>query len=87
MQDKAKEEPTSPALRLCSEIQLFDLCDLESCRFKSDRYCTNCELLVKFDSIKEDDDSNTLIYEEDGECADSEDDFDESDESYEEHDE
>lgn len=87
MQDKAKEEPASPALRLCSEIQLFDLCDLDSCRYKSDRYCTNDELLVKFESIKEEDDTSTLVYEDDEECADAEDDFDESDESYDEDDE
>ena len=87
MQDKAKEEPAPPAQRLCSEIQLFDLCDLDSCSFKSDRYCTNDDLLVKFESIKEEDDTRTLVYVDEEESADPEADYDESDESYEADDE
>jgi hypothetical protein len=42
--------------RLCSEIQLFDLCDLEVCRFKSGRFCANADLVGRFDTISEDDD-------------------------------
>jgi len=71
----------SPAVqRLCSEIQLFDLCDLDSCRFKSSRFCTNEQLLAKFEAIKEEDDRNTLLYEDDEseEDIDSESDFDET---------
>lgn len=41
--------------RLCSEIQLFDLCDLETCRHKNGRYCTNPEALAKFEAIAEED--------------------------------
>lgn len=37
--------------RLCSEIQLFDLCDLLSCRFKVGRFCSNHEFLEKFERI------------------------------------
>lgn len=37
--------------RLCSEIQLFDLCDLASCRFKEGRFCSNPELLARFEKI------------------------------------
>lgn len=37
--------------RLCSEIQLFDLCDLTSCGFKSGRFCNNSELLRRFERI------------------------------------
>jgi hypothetical protein len=51
--------------RLCSEIQLFDLCDRESCSFRKDRFCTDRELLAKFESIKEEDDRPPLVYEED----------------------
>jgi hypothetical protein len=41
--------------RLCSEIQLFDLCDLETCCQKDGRYCTNPEVLERFEAIKEED--------------------------------
>lgn len=37
--------------RLCSEIQLFDLCSLTSCGFKSGSFCKNSELLCKFERI------------------------------------
>lgn len=39
--------------RLCSEVQLFDLCDLESCRYKSGRFCTEPDLLRRFEKISE----------------------------------
>ena len=65
MADETAAVLSPAAQRLCSEIQLFDLCDLDSCRFKSSRFCTNEELLAKFESIKEEDDRNTLLYEED----------------------
>jgi hypothetical protein len=41
--------------RLCSEIQLFDLCDLDTCCQKDGRYCTNPEVLERFEAIKEED--------------------------------
>jgi hypothetical protein len=40
--------------RLCSEIQLFDLCDLDSCDHRSGRFCTNPVLLGRFEKIAED---------------------------------
>lgn len=49
--------------RLCNEIQLFDLCDLESCSFKNGRFCTNKELLARFETIKEEDDRPAIVYE------------------------
>jgi len=84
MSDEKVAEPSPAVRRLCSEIQLFDLCDLDSCRFKSSRFCTNEELLAKFEAIKEEDERNTLLYEEDeGEDdIDSESDFDDSDDSF-----
>ena len=42
-----------PVQRLCNEIQLFDLCDLERCSFKEGRYCTNAELLTAFEKISD----------------------------------
>lgn len=39
--------------RLCNEIQLFDLCELTSCRYKSGRFCTDPALLVRFEKIAE----------------------------------
>jgi len=44
-----------PAQRLCSEIQLFDLCDLESCTYKEGRFCSNEELLERFEQIADED--------------------------------
>ena len=43
------EEKTTP--RLCSEIQLFELCEEERCDFKSQKFCTNGELLDRFETI------------------------------------
>lgn len=40
--------------RLCSEIQLFDLCDLDSCNQKKGRFCTDPLLLGRFEKIAED---------------------------------
>jgi hypothetical protein len=42
--------------RLCSEIQLFDLCDLDVCGHREGRYCTKGDILAKFEAIKEDED-------------------------------
>lgn len=39
--------------RLCSEIQLFDLCSLDSCTHKSGRFCTDPALLGRFEKITE----------------------------------
>ena len=50
-----KEEKTQPK-RLCSEIQLFDLCELDVCGHKDGRYCTKGDILAKFERIQEEDD-------------------------------
>lgn len=42
--------------RLCSEIQLFDLCDLARCSFKDGRYCTHADLLARFEAVAEPED-------------------------------
>lgn len=39
--------------RLCSEIQLFDLCDLGSCTHRNGRFCTDTALLGRFEKIAE----------------------------------
>lgn len=39
--------------RLCSEIQLFDLCELESCNFRNGRFCTDPALVESFEKISE----------------------------------
>jgi hypothetical protein len=41
--------------RLCSEIQLFDLCSKNECECKDGRYCLNKDILVKFETISEED--------------------------------
>jgi hypothetical protein len=48
--------------RLCSEIQLFDLCDLDTCSQKDGRYCTNPEVLERFEAIKEEDERSPEQY-------------------------
>jgi hypothetical protein len=70
--DIEEQEPAKPEQRLCSEIQLFDLCDLEQCSHKQGRYCTNGELLTRFERISEKDDTSSYLFEgsEDGEEAD-----------------
>ena len=45
--------------RLCSEIQLFDLCDRVDCKFKKGRYCTNQDILARFEAISDDEDANS----------------------------
>ena len=50
-----KKTATQP--RLCSEIQLFDLCkDEDVCSHKDGRYCANGDMLARFEAIAEDDD-------------------------------
>lgn len=49
------EEQQNPK-RLCTEIQLFDLCDRDTCSHRDGRYCTKAEILAKFEAIKEEDD-------------------------------
>lgn len=44
---------TQPVPRLCNEIQLFDLCDRSSCSSKSGRFCTDTDLLLRFEKIEE----------------------------------
>lgn len=53
--DESSEIPAEPVRRLCSEIQLFDLCELDKCKFKSVNFCTNEELLTRFERIADED--------------------------------
>ena len=48
------KEPTPR--RLCSEIQLFDLCDKDVCGHKDGRYCTKGDILSRFEAIMDEDD-------------------------------
>jgi hypothetical protein len=45
-------EETKPR-RLCSEIQLFDLCNLASCKFRDGRYCGDENIIAKFETISD----------------------------------
>jgi hypothetical protein len=51
----AGKKPLQPVQRLCNEIQLFDLCDLEKCGHKQGQYCTSKVLLTRFEAIAEED--------------------------------
>jgi hypothetical protein len=59
MQGKAPEDlqldEVEPVNRLCNEIRLFDLCDLDRCNDISGVFCTNSELLARFEKIADDD--------------------------------
>ena len=52
--DDAAERPAEPIKRLCNEIQLLDLCELEKCGHKQGLFCTSTELLNRFETITED---------------------------------
>lgn len=43
--------------RLCSEIQLFDICSKNSCKYKDGRYCTEGDILARFEAISDDEDA------------------------------
>jgi len=45
--------------RLCSEIQLFDLCDKDTCAYRDGRYCTERDILARFEDIKEEDEKES----------------------------
>lgn len=58
--------------RLCSEIQLFDLCELERCHFKDDKFCTDPEMLARFEAEAEPADRPVWHFEKDEEQDDEE---------------
>lgn len=72
--------------RLCSEIQLFDLCDLDTCTCKEGRFCTNPGILERFEAIKEEDDRPQYLADELDEDEEGEDLEDYGDEDYEDDD-
>ena len=83
----AEETVTEQPRRLCSEIQLFDLCELERCTFKDDRFCTDPEMLVRFEAEAEPEERPAWHFEKDVDEEDDEDglfpeDQDEDDEEY-----
>ncbi|MBT1071685.1 hypothetical protein [Pelotalea chapellei] len=57
-----KTEQVKPAQRLCNEIQLFDLCDLDQCNQKDGRFCIDSELLARFESISEKEEGSAKHY-------------------------
>ena len=55
--DKEQEQEQQPnPPRLCSEIQLFDLCAKDVCGHKDGRYCTKGDILARFEAIMDEDD-------------------------------
>ena len=52
-------EKAAPPPRLCSEIQLFDLCTLDVCNHKDGRYCTKGDILARFEAILDEDDGRS----------------------------
>lgn len=58
--------------RLCSEIQLFDLCELTWCSFKDGRFCTHADLLARFEALAEPDDKPAQRYDDEDDEQDEE---------------
>jgi hypothetical protein len=54
-QEERQSESVQQIQRLCNEIQLFELCDLNWCGFKDGRFCTQPELLARFEHIADED--------------------------------
>ncbi len=52
------EKEESPK-RLCTEIQLFDLCSRGSCPYKDGRFCTDSGILARFEAISDDEDAGS----------------------------
>lgn len=73
--DDAGKDDSKPVKRLCSEIKLFDLCDLESCAHGEGRFCTNQEMLERFERISEDDRPMERYLDEDSGEGDDESDY------------
>lgn len=65
--------------RLCSEIQLFDLCEQDAaadvCGHRDGRYCTKGDLLARFESIADDDRSPEQYFAEELDDAEGADDL------------
>jgi hypothetical protein len=69
LEEQTATEPDveEPPRRLCSEIQLFDLCYLTRCSFKEGRFCTHADLLARFEALAEPDDRPAQRYDDDEE--------------------
>jgi len=85
----AEERPR----RLCSEIQLFDLCTKEKCGLKDGRFCTDESMLARFEAINQEEDFPPEQYlddevgegeDEDAEYPDFGRDFDDDEDDYDE---
>jgi len=80
--EPAGEKPSTPVLRLCNEIQLFDLCELEKCGHKKGLYCTSDELINRFEAIAEEEErpsaSGSDCEEDDDALASDDDGYDDS---------
>jgi hypothetical protein len=53
------EQKEQKPSRLCSEIQLFDLCERDVCGHKDGRYCTKGDILARFEAILDADDERS----------------------------
>jgi len=74
-------ESSDTPRRLCSEIQLFDLCELERCHFKDGRFCTDTTLLTRFEAVAEPQDRPAPRFDDDEEEQQPEE-FEDDDDGY-----
>lgn len=65
MDDPGKED-SIPVRRLCSEIKLFELCEKGACAHREGNFCTDPDMLDRFERIA-DDDRPIECYPEEGE--------------------
>ena len=57
-EDETAEEEIELVPRLCNEIQLFDLCEIDPsrCSFRDGRFCTDIDMLRAFEGEPEPED-------------------------------
>lgn len=70
------ENKETKAQRLCSEIQLFDLCSEDACKHRNGRFCTKEDVLARFEAISEEELSPEMYISEDLEEDEGPDDLD-----------
>jgi hypothetical protein len=81
---KTETESNTIPRRLCSEIQLFDLCELERCHFIDGRFCTDPEKLARFEAVAEPQDRPAPLFDDDDDEEDEQtpEEFEEDDDGY-----
>lgn len=54
--EEQQEQPKLLPKRLCTEIKLFDLCDIDFCDKKDGKFCTDPQMVSRFEAETEPED-------------------------------